>query len=135
MALSDFFLEIIVFQLAAIAALAGIVYRTLQDKISGNEADIAKLDEDVVHLTEEVEKQNHELDAIKRTMYGHGEDETERGHIYETERQLDDIRDSVDSLRKEMKREHKEAKNGIRSIIEYLRREEENFDADGIFDD
>lgn len=134
-ALSDFLIEIIVLQVGAIGSLVAYIYTRLRDDIEDEVKQRQKIEEDVVHLTEEVEKFHRHMGSMKRTMYGNEEDPTEMGHIYETEQRLDDLNASISQLRSDMKEEHKETKNALRSIMGYLRREEGDFNDEQMFDD
>ena len=81
----------VVFQEGLLEILMGLVlsfniavYKFLWDKTKGNEDEINKI--------------NESLSMMLNRMFGIDQDITDKGHVYETEKRIDEINDKLDKI-------------------------------------
>ena len=115
----EFLLEIM---LAIILSFNVGAYVLLWDMYRGTVEEIEALEKDVGEITE---KQTE----IKNSIYGSSMDDTNRGHIVETEDQMEEFKKQLNKSDIERKREHKEVKVLLLRLIDRLQ-DEKDIDLD-----
>ena len=104
-------------------------YKILWDRTESNEDSIdeakKELSKDIEEVEEEVEDVKKNQQGMMRTMYGSETDETDDGHIVDTQKEFEKVHERIDRTDKCRKREHEEVKGILLRLIDELDKEEE----------
>lgn len=108
--IEKFILEILVLMMTLVVGLNATVLKILYGKITENEDDINDLRKDVM--------------SLHRRIFGHEKDETDDGHLVNTEEQFQKLYERLDSISEDRKEEHEEVRQMLEEMVDALAEEE-----------
>ena len=100
------------------AGVMGFLFRHFHKRDKKRENEIEAVDERVDNL------ENSHL-SLKQRMYGLGDDESDLGHVVETNQRLNKLSKEIEETRKQMREEHQETKMLLMSVINWMEQQED----------